>query len=769
MSTWRGLSVSVILLISTLSLNISCFYFASWSWLNVNCVRLSALQRSWNLSDDVSGSFKTRLWSSTQRTSFTFNLDIWILFSTWNPLLYSGVKRTNGRFKQRLVRYSSGRVAYYSNSVATKQIILLCGDVEVNPGDSNTDNTLSTEKRIVEKGSSWIISLNCRSLYRTIDELRVVFQHNKPLAILLTETWLNESVSDPELTLNGYQLMRRDRKERRGGGCAVYIMDGIKAKRRNDIEEDGIEVLWLELKLRNTNYVIGCAYRAPDYPHSTFFDYLDDVMRMETRKGKEIIIMGDLNCNLKDNDLPQSKRAIEFINANSLSQMITECTRHTQSGSTLIDLLITSTPSIFSRTGVLNTALSDHQPIYAVIPKSSLRHIHRVIFTRPWDSKKVPAFQADVQKIPWDEFRSACDINKKLDIWLKHFQNNLDKYFPIKKKRIRQKTHPWLDNNILKLMRRRDQEHNRAKRTGDEDKWALYRQLRNQVTSKLRKQRRDYFNQHLLEHKGDPKSFWKVLKQVLPGKRKPCNVDKLIVNNKVLTNPKEIADTMNNHFTTIAEQVLPSSATHLSPVLNSKPNVPSSGEFSSFQYVSNEQVFKALSTLDAGKAAGADNIPVKAIKSVAGYIAPSIAYLFNESFRQSEFPLKSKIARVSPLFKGGIPTNCNNYRPVSVLPCLAKVLERFANQQFQDFAAENKLINEKQFAYQKRSSCNIALIRLVDEWKWSIDIKHIAVAAFLDLRKAFDVVNHNLLLKKLESAGVSGSAFHWFKSYLATQ
>ena len=79
MATWRGLSVSVILLISALSLSISCSYFDSWPWLNVNCVRLSALQRSWNLSDDVSGSFKTRLWSSSQRTSFTFDLDICII------------------------------------------------------------------------------------------------------------------------------------------------------------------------------------------------------------------------------------------------------------------------------------------------------------------------------------------------------------------------------------------------------------------------------------------------------------------------------------------------------------------------------------------------------------------------------------------------------------------------------------------------------------------------------------------------------------------
>jgi len=107
--------------------------------------------------------------------------------------------------------------------VATKRIIVPCGDVEVNPGDSNTDNTLSTEKRIVEKGSSRIISLNCRSFYRTIDELRIVFQYNKPLAILLTVTWLNDSVSDHELTLNGYQVMRRDRKERRGGAGDVQF------------------------------------------------------------------------------------------------------------------------------------------------------------------------------------------------------------------------------------------------------------------------------------------------------------------------------------------------------------------------------------------------------------------------------------------------------------------------------------------------------------------------------------------------------------------
>lgn len=140
------------------------------------------------------------------------------------------MKKTIRRFKQSLVKYSGGRVAYYCISVATKPIILLYGDVEVNPGDSTTDNTLSTEKRIVEKGSSWIISLNCRSLYRTIEELRKVFQHNKPLAILLTETWLNDSVSDHELSLNGYQLMRRDRKTEEDGDVQFTSWMVLKLK-----------------------------------------------------------------------------------------------------------------------------------------------------------------------------------------------------------------------------------------------------------------------------------------------------------------------------------------------------------------------------------------------------------------------------------------------------------------------------------------------------------------------------------------------------------
>lgn len=149
-----------------------------------------------------------------------------------------------------------------------------------------------------------------------IDELRLIFNHNCPFIIVITETWLNNTIADDEINISGYTVLRRDRQGRRGGGCALYIADGFRFKSRKDLEEQDFEAVWIEGKICNINYVIGCVYRAPDSSASHFFDYVDDVLRDETRSGKEVIITGDLNCNLHDESLAQTQRALEFMEAN---------------------------------------------------------------------------------------------------------------------------------------------------------------------------------------------------------------------------------------------------------------------------------------------------------------------------------------------------------------------------------------------------------------------------------------------------------------------
>ena len=132
-----------------------------------------------------------------------------------------------------------------------------------------------------------------------------------------------------------------------------------------------------------------------------------------------MIITGDLNCNLRDELLAQTQRALEFMEANTLSQLISVSTRYSQTSATLIDLLITSTPRIFSRAGVLENALSDHHPIYGVIPNLSCRQQHKVISTRRWREDCVEAFQADLVNIPWNELRAPNDIDGKVENWMK--------------------------------------------------------------------------------------------------------------------------------------------------------------------------------------------------------------------------------------------------------------------------------------------------------------------------------------------------------------
>ena len=145
----------------------------------------------------------------------------------------------------------------------------------------------------------------------------------------------------------------------------------------------------------------------------------------------------------------------------------------------------------------------------------------------------------------------------------------------------------------------------------------------------------------------------------------------------------------------------------------------------------------------------------KVIRTAAPYISNVVANLFNASFQCGRFPSIWKTARVTPLFKGGSQTERDNYRPISVLPCISKVYESFANNDLQRFATDNGLISDHQFAYTRYSSTTVALIIAVDSWKLAIDKGEKVVCTFLDLRKAFDVIEHAMLPTALRSADSS--------------
>ena len=236
-------------------------------------------------------------------------------------------------------------------------------------------------------------------------------------------------------------------------------------------------------------------------------------------------------------------------------------------------------------------------------------------------------------------------------------------------------------------MRQHDNFHKKAHKTGDDAHWSTYRMLRNQVTYNLRKYRRDYFKNKLEQNK-NPKGFWKTLNYVLPGskKKKSLNINEIVYRDQVLTDPQQISNALNSHFTSIAANT--SAEAYTKRTCNNE--AVSTSLFDPDEDHKSECNFRhiniGLVNSNATKALCADNIPAKALKVAAGQIAPSLAYLFNQSFQQGVFPAFWKTAKVTALPNGKDNTLCDNFQPTSVLPCLSKVMEKFANNQLQTLA-----------------------------------------------------------------------------------
>ena len=175
---------------------------------------------------------------------------------------------------------------------------------------------------------------------------------------------------------------------------------------------------------------------------------------------------------------------------------------------------------------------------------------------------------------------------------------------------------------------------------------------------------------------------------------------------------------------------------------------------------------KYLKKLCKSKATGLDGLGPKILGQCCDIIAPSLTYLINLSIRKGVFPNILKRARVSPVFKGGDVYSPDNYRPISVLPTLSKIIERHIVDQLNGYLSKHDLLYKSQSGFRPMHSCQTALTKLVDTWLKNMDNGELNGVLFLDLKKAFDLVNHDLLLTKLKIYRFSNITIEWFSSYL---
>ena len=289
---------------------------------------------------------------------------------------------------------------------------------------------------------------------------------------------------------------------------------------------------------------------------------------------------------------------------------------------------------------------------------------------------------------------------------------------------------------------------------------------KNDLTSKLRIAEKDFYQQLITRNKDNLRKTWGVIKEVINRNKQAKCVSQFHYNNKIIVDNHEICHRFNEYFATVGRDLakkIPKQSGDFRTYL------PESNSHSMYLNPTNiNEVGKIISQLKHGSP-GCDEFTAKSIQCVAEHIIEPLTYVCNLSIQQGVFPIELKIAKIIPIYKSNDPMYFNNYRPISLLSIFSKILEKLMATRLVKFLNKYNLLYKFQFGFREGHSTYMALMILTDKITKSLDNGEFAIGLFLDFRKAFDTVNHSILLHKLHTYGIRGTANNWFCSYLSNR